>query len=69
MTLKSKHIKTIEEHMQYIRLTISDSDDATAAEFLRNYLKGLEDMVVREDLDEAIARRNRLNGYPSKAGH
>lgn len=68
MTIKEKHIAAIANHMQYIRLTVTESDDETAARFLYNYLQGISDEVIRRDLQEAIDRRQRLNGR-TKADH
>ena len=68
MTIKEKHIAAIADHMQYIRLTMSDSNDRAAAQFLYNYLRGLGDEVVRRDLQEAVDRRQKLNGR-TKADH
>ena len=68
MTIKEKHIAAIANHMQYIRLTVTESDDETAARFLYNYLQGISDEVIRRDLQEAVDRRQRLNGR-TKADH
>ena len=69
MTIKEKHIAAIADRMQFIRLTIGGTgDEAAAARFLYEYLKGISDEVVQRDLQEAVTRRQRLNGR-TKADH
>ena len=58
--------------MSYIRLGLEGTKgDYAKAQWLYHVIQAHMDDVVREDLDAATERRNRLNGsgYNGKAGH
>ena len=79
MTITDKKIEMIKRNLAYIRLGIDrhvvpgDEEnargDAECARWLYHTFRGLMEDVDRQDLQEAIDNRNRLNGGYSKAGH
>ena len=71
MTLTEKKIQRLVKQHQYITavLTQTDKDPKEQMTHLYHFLRDQMEDVERINRDEAIAARNRLNGYPSKAGH
>lgn len=73
MTLTDKKIERMVNQYQYIASVVGDHTIEKSIEermtqlyfFLRDNMEDVE----REDRQAAIEKRNRLNGYPSKAGH
>ena len=70
MSLRKKKIERLADNLQYIRLGLTnDKSDFANAQWLLGQIESLVDDVVREDLQNAISERNRLNAGYSKAGH
>ena len=71
MTLTEKKIQRMVKQHQYISaiLNHTDKDPTEQMTQLYYFLRDQMEDVERINRDEAIAARNRLNGYPSKAGH
>ena len=79
MTLREKKVDMIKKNLAYIRLGIErhvvEGDEENArgdqecASWLLHTIEGLVEDVERQNLQEAIDKRNRLNGGYTKAGH
>lgn len=70
MSLRKKKIERLADNMQYIKLGLmNDKGTFANAQWLLGTVETLIDDVVREDLQNAISERNRLNNGYSKAGH
>ena len=63
-------IHMIAENMEYIQLGVSkDAGKFAKAQWLYFLIKSYGEAVDGQHRADAIEARNRLNGYPSKAGH
>ena len=79
MTITEKKVEMIKKNLAYIRLGIErhvvpgDEENARGdeecARWLLHTFQGLIEDVERQDRQDAIDNRNRLNGGYSKAGH
>ena len=72
MTLREKKIARLAKVMSYIELGLGNENHKSAetkAAWLLGLIEAHMDDVVREDLDDAIEKRNAANAGYTKAAH
>ena len=70
MSLRKKKIERLADNLQYIRLGLTnDKSDFANAQWLLGQVEALIEDVTRENLQDAISERNRLNNGYSKGAH
>ena len=70
MSLRKKKIERLADNLQYIRLGLNnDKGDFANAQWLLGQVEALIEDVTRENLQDAISERNRLNNGYSKGAH